>query len=272
MLTATAGCSGETTYVDATSGKRYTKLDRFEKNSNKPIVDNESAASEAGPDANSTGTADVTGTSVPTGTVDATGTSVPTGTADVTVTPNGPVKSPEAVPANSTSSPFQPCILASGGATGQTIGAKVFELAPNTKSLAEGFAGGTYKTKICMLKFDVPQRSFREGFPGLPNLFEWFALDARAKLIIPTTGIYRFRMNSDDGSLLYINNELIIDNDGVHGTKSKDATISLNSGEHDFQLRYFQGPAEDIALQLFWTPPGGNEEIVPTSAFRSVSF
>lgn len=266
IFSVTAGCSGTTNFVAATNGKSYIKVDSFEKNSNKPIVDSESAASETGPDANATGTADATVKA------DALGTSDPTGTADATVTPVDSVKSSEAVPANSTSSPFQKCIPASGGATEQPIGAEVFELTPNTKSLAEGFARGIFKTKICMLKFDVPARSFVEGFPGIPDLFEWFALEARAKLLIPKTGEYRFRVNSDDGSLLYINENLIIDNDGVHAPTSKDATISLESGRHDLKLRYFQGPKVQIALQLFWTPPGGSEEIVPTSAFDYVSF
>lgn len=174
-------------------------------------------------------------------------------------------------PANS-NDPFQECILGDEDRAKQPIVAKVYQLRTGAGSLESDFAAGVYRTKICMLKFDVPDRAFTEGFPGIPGLFEWFAIEARSKLVAPVDGNYRFRLLSDDGSILYLNNNVVVNNDGQHPPSSKEATVNLNAGSHDLRLLYFQGPATQIALQLFWTPPAKEEEVVPTSAFRYVDF
>ena len=53
----------------------------------------------------------------------------------------------------------------------------------------------------------------------------------------------------------------IIDDDGIHGPTSVSGSVYLNQGQHQIEVDYFQGPRYYIALQLFWTPPGGSEVI-----------
>lgn len=65
-------------------------------------------------------------------------------------------------------------------------------------------------------KWDIPSRSFTEGFPGVTDRFEWFSLTYQGTIYVPVTGTYGFRLSSDDGSLLFLDNALVIDNDGVH--------------------------------------------------------
>jgi hypothetical protein len=152
--------------------------------------------------------------------------------------------------------------------TDQPIEADVYRLENGTGSLPN-LAAMSPVDKICMDNFDVPTRSFTEGFPGVPDLYEWFALRARAKLVIPQGGSYTFYLNSDDGSILYIDGKMVIDNDGLHSTSEKSATVSLTKGIHDFELRYYQGPATEIALQLFWsTPFDSDKKITAKSFFR----
>lgn len=173
------------------------------------------------------------------------------------------------VPKFSPKDPFQPCAAKGMGSTTQPIVAKVYQLRNGATSIAEKtWDQSMYKTKICMTGFDVPERIFTDGFPGIPNLFEWFGIDARAKIVVPTSGSYKFRILSDDGSILTIDNQVVINHDGQHPPSSKDGTVQLTQGMHELKVVYFQGPANQIALQLFWTPPGAPEEIVPTSAFR----
>jgi hypothetical protein len=184
-----------------------------------------------------------------------------------TLTPTQQPKPPEIVDPNE---PFQACIA---GNASQPITAKVYQLPSGASSIGSATLNDSnFKTKICMTKFDVPTREFTAGFPGVPNLFEWFGLDARATIVAPVTGTYKFRLHSDDGAILFINNQKIIDHDGQHAPSSKEGSVTLSAGTHSFKILYFQGPATYIALQLFWTPPNKAEEIVPTSAFRSVSF
>ena len=115
---------------------------------------------------------------------------------------------------------------------------------------------------------DVPTRSFTDGFPGVPGgLVEWFGIRFDSGLDVPSAGTYTFRLRSDDGSKLYIDGALVVDNDGLHASIDRDGTAELTAGRHEVRVDYYQGPRTQIALQLFWQPPGGAMEIVPASAF-----
>ncbi|CAM3435176.1 alkaline phosphatase family protein [Zobellia roscoffensis] len=52
---------------------------------------------------------------------------------------------------------------------------------------------------------------------------------------------YRFYLRSDDGSKLFIDDELVVDNDGDHGVKTKDGTITLQPGIHPIKVLWFNG-------------------------------
>src|SRR5690606_4185146 len=83
---------------------------------------------------------------------------------------------------------------------------------------------------------------------------------------IDQPGEYTFDLTSDDGSKLWINGAVIVDNDGEHSTESKSGTIQLAKGLHPFELQFFQGVG-DAVLQLKWKPPGRDSlAIVPRSA------
>ena len=110
-------------------------------------------------------------------------------------------------------------------------------------------------------KLDVPERSFTEGFPGVTDRFEWFAVLYEGNFETPIAGTYGFRLNSDDGSRLFIDGKEVIDNDGVHGANEVSGSVDLTRGRHTMKVWYFQGPATEIALQLWITPPKGKEKI-----------
>lgn len=135
-------------------------------------------------------------------------------------------------------------------------------------------------TTVCLDKYAVAPRNFSEGFPDVPQLFEYFALQTTTKLVIKEEGSYTFQLNSDDGSRLILNEQLLIDNDGLHqalGTSpedsqtmgQKEASLSLKAGEYPLKLDYFQGPKFRLALELKWKKPGATSfEYVPREAFR----
>jgi outer membrane protein OmpA-like peptidoglycan-associated protein len=116
-------------------------------------------------------------------------------------------------------------------------------------------------------KWDIPARSFTEGFPGVTDRFEWFSLAYQGSIYIPATGTYGFRLSSDDGSQLFLDGALVIDNDGVHSMTDKSASVKLAQGNHDFRLRYFQGPPVELGLQLFVKEPGAKEKVFALQDF-----
>ncbi|MGB0598815.1 MAG: family 16 glycoside hydrolase [Rubripirellula sp.] len=74
-------------------------------------------------------------------------------------------------------------------------------------------------------------------------------------LPIKTAGKYSFQLASDDGSRLFIDDKLVIDNDGVHPRTSKEATISLGAGAHAIRVDWFEKGGEE-ELSLVWAGPG----------------
>lgn len=110
-------------------------------------------------------------------------------------------------------------------------------------------------------RLDVPTRDFLEGFPGVTNRFEWFGLLYTGQFQVDKAGAFTFKLVSDDGSRLWIDGKEVIDNDGTHGTDEKEGTVSLARGPHAIKVWYYQGPATELALQLFVRSPGSQEKI-----------
>jgi hypothetical protein len=105
---------------------------------------------------------------------------------------------------------------------------------------------------------NLPVRDFIDGFPGITDRFEWFAIDDKGRFWISNPGRYRFRLESDDGAILSIDEETIINSDGIHSLARKTGTADLTDGIHDIRISYFQGPRYQIALILEISEPGEN--------------
>ena len=60
------------------------------------------------------------------------------------------------------------------------------------------------------------------GDADFGGLTDNFIVHAIANLTVPTAGTYTFRLTSDDGSELLIDDALVIDHDGLHGADDKD--------------------------------------------------
>ena len=115
---------------------------------------------------------------------------------------------------------------------------------------------------------NVPIRSYTEGFPTpeMQAVVEDFAIRFRAELRVDVPGVYTFGLYSDDGSQLYINGRLVVDNDGIHGAIRRQGSMRLGTGIHPVEIHYFQGPRHAIALQWLYKPPHGHMQIVPPNA------
>ncbi len=97
---------------------------------------------------------------------------------------------------------------------------------------------------------------------------EYFALQFKGFLNILKDGVYTFYSNSDDGSQLFIQNQLVVDNDGTHGMIEKSGAIALKKGFHVFQLNYFQGRGKGESgkgLQVRFSGPGIAKQEIPSS-------
>ena len=92
-----------------------------------------------------------------------------------------------------------------------------------------------------------------------------FIVHVIAEINVPTAGEYTFRLRSDDGSELLIDNNLVIDHDGLHGASDKDGAVTLTAGRHALRVNYVEAGG-DQELRLSWRKPGDSAfSIVPTS-------
>ena len=118
---------------------------------------------------------------------------------------------------------------------------------------------------------NVPPRHWTAGFPGVTKRKEWFAIDYTGRFYIQKPGSYGFALESDDGSKLYIDDVLVLDNDCRHPAMAVAATVPLSGGIHRIRISYFQGPRDCLALVLAVQGPGGHWQIFNTEDFKPPS-
>ncbi|MFH9570685.1 family 16 glycoside hydrolase [Streptomyces sp. NPDC017454] len=96
-----------------------------------------------------------------------------------------------------------------------------------------------------------------------------FVSEASGYLVAPRDGTYVFRLTSDDGSRLTLDDATVIDHDGLHGAEPKDGTVELTAGAHPLRVEHFdRGGGQE--LRLSWMPPGESEfTVVPREALST---
>ena len=68
--------------------------------------------------------------------------------------------------------------------------------------------------------------------------------------------LLRFATKSDDGSWLWIDDRLVIDNGGVHGPQNVAAEVFLERGVHTFRVRYLEAGGGSLLTLGQWTGRG----------------
>lgn len=156
---------------------------------------------------------------------------------------------------------FEEC----GESSDRHMVADVYRLNVGNQSVSEMRRRRPIK-RVCLAQLDITPRSFREGFPGLGSTVEWFGLDIRFTVNIAETATWEVMLLADDGAVLSIDDENVIDNDGIHAPTPVATRVKLEKGLRNFRVRYFQGPGPDLALMLAWKKPGAADfSYVPRS-------
>lgn len=91
---------------------------------------------------------------------------------------------------------------------------------------------------------------------------ERFGFEYTGYLRVPETGVYTFFTESDDGSRLYIGDEMIVDNDGLHGMLEKRGVIALAAGLHPIRVTFFEKTGGD-GLRVSYQTEKSAKQVVP---------
>ena len=79
---------------------------------------------------------------------------------------------------------------------------------------------------------------FSAVVPAVPDANYAWAIYGNVK--IAGAGSYDLCVTSDDGSRLFVDGALLVDNEGLHGALEKCATIDLTKGPHEIYIEGFQ--------------------------------
>ncbi|GIK72049.1 MAG: hypothetical protein BroJett021_10370 [Chloroflexota bacterium] len=85
-------------------------------------------------------------------------------------------------------------------------------------------------------------------------------------LLVTQPGTFRFTLNSDDGSRLFINDQLVINAWYDHGAaRTFSATRQLDAGSHEVRIEYYERRGAAV-VRFGWSPIGGSAPSAPTVA------
>ncbi len=121
------------------------------------------------------------------------------------------------------------------------------EKLPNFASLEPASQGSTYEYSLDHL--DLPQP-------------EQIAVTMDGYIEIDQGGTYQFYIASDDGSQLWINDQLIADNDGNHGVIERSGTIELTKGRHLLNVKWYNSGG-GMGLFTYYSGPNTPKQLIP---------
>jgi PA14 domain-containing protein len=136
----------------------------------------------------------------------------------------------------------------------------VYDLPLGTRRLPD-FAPFRPVEMICTDRLDVSLRSGPPGFPGVTGRFEWFGVDFQGTFVVAQPGAFSFRLASDDGAKLYVDDVLVLNNDGLHDVRVVEGMVPLDAGPHRIRVPYWDGPGP-MALTLEVARPGEPYEVL----------
>jgi hypothetical protein len=97
---------------------------------------------------------------------------------------------------------------------------------------------------------------------------ELYSLDCRGQFRVDEGGVYRFDLVPWNGKAsLYIDGAEVVAVEREGRTAGSDE-VNLGSGWHDLWLRYSYHGGEYSGVEVLWTPPGAETQIIPPALMR----
>lgn len=89
-------------------------------------------------------------------------------------------------------------------------------------------------------------------------------------LEVPADGAWTFTTTSDDGSRVWIDGALVVDNDGLHGPVEVSGEVALSAGPHAIRVGFFENSGGAM-LSVEWSGPGRAREPIPADVLSHAS-
>ncbi|HUR31199.1 MAG TPA: OmpA family protein [Saprospiraceae bacterium] len=148
-------------------------------------------------------------------------------------------------------------ILMAQGASFGTFEGKVYDL--DDYELSKGYTPGVYKYdmvgSIKLVSLSVKKTNQAVSyFPGGVYMRDRFGIIFTSQLKVTKPGCYEFYLESDDGSILWIEDNVVIDNDSTHAMTIRRDTIHLKEGTFPVRVWYYNAFPGQFGLILNVNP------------------
>ncbi|HET9485927.1 MAG TPA: PA14 domain-containing protein, partial [Chryseosolibacter sp.] len=149
----------------------------------------------------------------------------------------------------------------------------------NVQKVSTYFSGLYYEhttgswTDLDSVDWDFAEMRGKVGFftlsPKTQDDYYNFSFDGY--LFIEKAGSYQLRIGSSDGSRLWLDNQLLADNDGLHDFKTvESAATTLQRGPHRIYVQYFEHTGVDsLAVQYKGPDTGGGWVTISREELKS---
>ncbi|WP_298920132.1 PA14 domain-containing protein [uncultured Roseobacter sp.] len=116
----------------------------------------------------------------------------------------------------------------------------------------------THEEIVGEINYKNGRDSFWEG-----GSTDTFGAKITGEINVEEGGSFDFYLGGDDGAILFVNGVEVIENDGLHGFRTRSGEIELEPGTHSIEVRYFENYGH-AGLKLEWDGPGtdGRELVV----------
>ena len=123
--------------------------------------------------------------------------------------------------------------------------------------------------------------AYRGSFPWQGQFTDWgsggplgvadnFVILHAQRFWAPTEGWYNFATTSDDGSWLWVDGQIIVDNSGLHGTQRREGSKYLKPGVHVVVFKMFESGG-GASAGYEYQPPGGSWQQFPNNVYTGTA-
>ncbi len=117
---------------------------------------------------------------------------------------------------------------------------------PNLDKIVPVSYGKTYRFKVK----DIKKRE------------DYIAVIFKSYLEIEQNGTYTFYCNANDGSVLFLDNKIVVDNAGYFGRRTDKGSIRLSKGRHFVKILYYENSGSE-SIDVFMEGPGIEKQNIP---------
>ncbi|MEO1550350.1 MAG: PA14 domain-containing protein, partial [Pseudomonadota bacterium] len=129
---------------------------------------------------------------------------------------------------------------------------KYFDVDHSLKSLdqIDWAASPTYEELKPDINYKNGSGSFWEG-----GAKDTFGAQITGNIEVSEAGTFTFHMGGDDGTMLFIDGQPVLVDDGLHAYRTRSQEVELEPGTHHIEVRYFENYGQ-AGLKLEWEGPG----------------